>query len=62
MENQMTFKKKGRTTKILKQVGSSNLKVDRKRKAELPGKRISRNGKVYWETRKNRSDKALTNV
>jgi len=22
----------------------------------LPGKRISKSGKVYWETRKNRSD------
>jgi hypothetical protein len=32
-------------------------KVDRKRPGSLPpGKRVSRNGKVYWETRQNRSD------
>ena len=24
--------------------------------ARPPGKRISKNGKIYWETRKNRSD------
>ena len=29
---------------------------DGSRRALLPGKRISRNGKVYWETRRNRSD------
>jgi hypothetical protein len=29
---------------------------DRARKAKLPGKRISKNGKVYYEYRKNRSD------
>lgn len=26
------------------------------RKAKLPGKRISKTGKKYWETRANRSD------
>jgi len=25
--------------------------------ARLPGKRLSKTGKVYWETRQNRSDK-----
>lgn len=29
---------------------------DRGRYASEPGKRISRFGKMYWETRKNRSD------
>jgi hypothetical protein len=29
---------------------------DRERKALMPGKRISRTGKVYWETRASRSD------
>lgn len=42
--------------KVLKQVGSSNLKRDASRKAQMPGKRISKTGKTYWETRKNRSD------
>ena len=29
---------------------------DAARSALLPGKRLSKTGKVYWETRKNRSD------
>jgi len=29
---------------------------DRNRTAYAPGKRRSRTGKIYWETRKNRSD------
>jgi len=33
-------------------------KVDRTIRARKPGKRISRTGKEYTETRKNRSDKA----
>jgi len=32
-------------------------KLDRTRKAMLPGKRRSRSGKIYWETRRNRSDR-----
>ena len=42
--------------RTLKQVGTTNLKRDAVRKALVPGKRISKTGKVYWETRKNRSD------
>jgi len=45
-----------KNVKILKQVGTSNIKRDAERKALPPGKRISKTGKVYWETRKNRSD------
>ncbi len=48
--------------KVLEQKGKSDLKRDRGRKAKLPGKRISKTGKVYWETRKNRSDAPLKNV
>lgn len=44
------------TLKVLKQRGTSNTKIDRARKAMLPGKRISKTGKIYWETRKSRSD------
>jgi len=29
---------------------------DSERSAMMPGKRISKTGKVYWETRKNRTD------
>jgi hypothetical protein len=33
-----------------------NIIVDREKLALKPGKRISKNGKIYWETRKDRSD------
>ena len=35
---------------------------DAARKAREPGLRISRNGKKYWETRANRSDKRGSNL
>jgi len=38
------------------QIGKSNKYYDSRRPAIAPGKRISRTGKTYWETRKNRSD------
>ncbi len=34
----------------------SKKEIDDKRSAMKPGKRISKNGKVYYESRKNRSD------
>ncbi len=46
-----------RGAKILPQTGKvMDLKRDISRRAKLPGKRISRSGKTYWETRTNRSD------
>jgi len=52
-----------RTVKVLKQSGEWIDKVrDGGRKAMLPGKRVSRTGKVYWETRKNRTDAPLKNL
>lgn len=50
------FKQSTKTIRSLKQVGKTNLKRDITRKALTPGKRISKQGTVYWETRKNRSD------
>ena len=44
------------TLRPLAQVGTSNLKRDIVRKALPPGKRISKTGKIYWESRKSRSD------
>ena len=45
---------------VLKTLPQSGKRVsvsrDLGRKAKLPGKRISKTGKAYWETRKNRSD------
>lgn len=38
------------------QVGKSNLIRDVARKALAPGKRVSKTGNIYYETRKNRSD------
>lgn len=40
-----------------RQVGSSNVYRDSRRKAMPPGKRISKTGKIYYEMRRNRSDK-----
>lgn len=39
------------------QTGKSNLSRDKKLAALVPGKRISKNGNVYYEYRKNRSDR-----
>jgi len=48
---------RGKTLKILEQTGKlGDLLRDMARKAKLPGKRISKSGKEYWETRRNRSD------
>ena len=39
------------------QLGKSIVSIDKKRKALTPGKRISSSGNIYYEYRKNRSDK-----
>jgi len=44
--------------KILPQTGKiKSVPRDMGRKAKLPGKRISKTGKPYWESRANRSDR-----
>lgn len=49
--------------KILKQTGArKSLPRDRGRLALYPGKRISKTGHVYWETRKNRTDSPGDNI
>jgi hypothetical protein len=45
-----------RTLRVLNQIGKTNIKRDMERVALKSGKRISCNRKIYWETRKNRSD------
>ena len=40
-----------------RQTGGSNTKRDKQRRAKPPGKRVSQTGNVYYERRKNRSDK-----
>ena len=47
------------TLHVLKQTGKRVSVVrDKGRGALLAGKRISNSGKIYWETRKNRTDAA----
>lgn len=55
--NLIGFKSQQRTIKELEQVGKSDKLRDESRPALPPGKRVSATGKIYWETRKNRSDK-----
>lgn len=60
------MKQKKRISRVIKprsrQIGISNTKLDLKRRALNSGKRISRNNKVYYENRKNRSDKTGLNL
>lgn len=47
-----------RTVKVLPQTGKlKNIRADIMRQAKAPGKRISKSGAEYWETRINRSDR-----
>ena len=49
---------RGRVIKVVHyQTGSSFTPRDKLYEALPPGKRRSRTGRIYWETRKNRSDK-----
>ena len=50
-------RKKRKVLERLPQRGSSVRSVDRKRRALPPGRRVSASGRVYTETRANRSDK-----
>ncbi len=45
-----------------KQVGTSNTFRDSRRVALPPGKRVSKSGKIYYESRKNRSDLTGSNL
>jgi hypothetical protein len=42
------------------QTGRSSRKADSQKRAKAPGKRLSKSKKVYYERRKNRSDKPGT--
>jgi len=49
--------------KVLKQTGIRiSVPRDKARTARLPGKRISKTGKIYWESRKSRSDMPGSNL
>ena len=47
---------RSRIIRVLRQHGTSDKQRDEKREAQLPGVRISRFGRRYTETRRNRSD------
>ena len=56
------FKMGSITTKPLKQSGKfGNIKRDAGRVASMPGKRVSKTGNVYYETRRNRTDNPEAN-
>ena len=52
------FRNQRRNLRQLPQTKVKNLdrKADASRKALMPGKRVSKSGKIYWESRINRSD------
>jgi hypothetical protein len=58
------FKNQRRNLRVLDQTAKkkTDKSIDAKRKALLPGKRVSRTGKTYWETRANRSDSRQSKV
>jgi hypothetical protein len=57
------FKNKRKNLKYREhQIGGTNKIIDSKRDALLSGKRLSKNGKVYYEYRKNRSDLRDSNI
>ncbi len=61
----LSKKEMEKTIKILEQSGkvkNRSIPRDRGRPARLPGKRISKSGNVYYETRPNRSDAPLKRV
>ena len=51
------FKNQRKSLKVSDhQIGTTIKAIDVMRKALKPGKRISKSGKIYYESRKNRSD------
>lgn len=61
--NSIGFKNQRRNLKkSTHQTGKSNIPRDRKRDALMPGKRLSKTGKIYYENRKNRSDIGNTKI
>ncbi len=51
------LKDQSKSLSVRPQTGTTIAKIDAKRQALAPGKRISSAGNVYYENRKNRSDK-----
>ena len=60
--NAFAYNPKKVLTRLKRQTGSTNLLKDSRKKALPPGKRISKNGKVYYETRVDHSDLENSNI
>lgn len=56
------LKSLNKSLSVTSQVGRTTKSRDKARKALPPGKRISKTGNVYYETRKNRSDMPGTKI
>lgn len=56
--NAVGFRNQRRNLRTLPQTQKKGVdkERDKAREALMPGKRISKNGKIYWETRQNRTD------
>lgn len=52
-----TTRKKPTKKKVVRQTGKSVTRIDKKLRAKKPGRRVSKSGNVYFERRRNRSDK-----
>lgn len=60
---EFTYPQVRKNIKVMKQTGKwIDIDRDRGRKAMLPGKRVSKTGKIYYETRKNRTDTPLKKI
>ena len=59
----LELNRRDKVLKVLDQTGKRfSLLRDEGRPAKLPGKRVSKKGTIYWETRKNRSDVKLSRI
>lgn len=58
------YRNQRRNLRVLEQTAKNKTdkSIDAKRKALAPGKRVSKTGKIYWESRANRSDKIGSKV
>jgi hypothetical protein len=62
--NALSFRNKRRNLRELPQTqkNKTDKTIDAARKALLAGKRVSKNGKIYWESRANRTDQKGKNI
>lgn len=54
----MAKRRTSKRKRVYRQVGKSNIAIDRLLSAKKPGYRVSSSGVLYFENRANRSDKS----